>query len=312
MKPSISVVIPVYNGYSTLKDLIQRLDVELKKISRRFEIILINDGSPDQSWKLIEELAVKNHHVHGINLMRNYGQHNAIFCGLMTAKYELIVTLDDDLQHPPEEITHMLDCLNQGYDVVYGTPLKETHGLFRDLASVITKLILANLNGCKKRSVSWVRFGIFKAEVCKAFSNYQGPYVNIDVLLTWGTKNFGSVPVNHLSRNTGKSNYNFRKLTNHAMNLITGFSTLPLQMASLTGFGFTIIGFIILIYVLLRYVISGVIVPGFTFLASIVVIFSGATLFALGIIGEYLARMYFRLMDKPKYVIRNYTIFPKK
>ncbi len=311
MKPSISVVIPVYNGSSTLTDLIKRLDLELKKISRKFEIILINDGSPDQSWKLIEELSVKNHHVHGINLMRNYGQHNAIFCGLMTAKYELIVTLDDDLQHPPEEITHMLDCLNLGYDVVYGTPLKETHGLFRDLASVMTKLILANLMGAKNaRSVG--PFRIFKAEVCKAFSNYQGPYVNIDVLLTWGTINFGSVQVNHLSRNTGKSNYNFRKLTNHAMNLITGFSTLPLQMASLTGFGFTIIGFIILIYVLLRYVLSGVIVPGFTFLASIVVIFSGATLFALGIIGEYLARMYFRLMDKPKYVIRNYTNFPKK
>ncbi len=311
MKPSISVVIPVYNGRSTLTDLTKRLDLEMKKISRIFEIILINDGSPDQSWKLIEELALKSRHVHGINLMRNYGQHNAIFCGLMNAKYDLIVTLDDDLQHPPEEITHMLDCLNQGYDVVYGTPLKETHGLFRDLASVMTKLILANLMGAKTaRSVG--PFRIFKAEVCKAFSHYQGPYVNIDVLLTWGTKNFGYVPVNHISRNTGKSNYNFRKLTNHAMNLITGFSTLPLQMASLTGFGFTIIGFIILIYVLLRYVISGVIVPGFTFLASIVVIFSGATLFALGIIGEYLARMYFRLMDKPKYVVRNYTKLPKK
>jgi undecaprenyl-phosphate 4-deoxy-4-formamido-L-arabinose transferase len=224
----------------------------------------------------------------------------------MSAKHELIITLDDDLQHPPEEIPHLIERLNQGYDVVYGTPRKEKHGLFRDFASVMTKLILANLMGAKNaRSVG--PFRIFKAEVCKAFLHYQGPYVNIDVLLTWGTNKFGSIPVNHLSRSAGKSNYNFKKLINHAMNLITGFSTLPLQFASLTGFGFTIIGFIILIYVLMRYVIFGVVVPGFTFLASIVVIFSGATLFALGIIGEYLARMYFRLMDKPKYVIRDNT-----
>jgi glycosyltransferase involved in cell wall biosynthesis len=306
MKPSISVVIPVYNGISTLTELIERLDAELKKISRDYEIILINDGSPDQSWQLIEALSVKYRHVQGINLMQNYGQHNAIFCGLMNTRFELIATLDDDLQHPPEEIIHLLDCLNQGYDVVYGTPKKETHGLFRDLASVFTKLILANLMGAKNaRSVG--PFRVFKAEVFKAFSHYQGPYVNIDVLLSWGTNKFGSIPVNHLSRSVGKSNYNFRKLMNHTMNLITGFSTLPLQMASMTGFGFTIIGFVILIYVLVRNIIFGVVVPGFTFLSSIIAIFSGATLFALGIIGEYLARMYFRLMDKPKYWIKNKT-----
>ncbi len=306
MKPSISAVIPVYNGASTLGELVKRLESVFKKVSRNFEIILINDGSVDDSWKIIEDLSTRYPHVHGINFLRNYGQHNAIFCGLMNSKFELIVTLDDDLQHPPEEISKMLDCLNQGFDVVYGTPKKETHGLFRDLASVMTKMILANMMGAKNaRSVG--PFRVFRSTIINAFSHYQGPYVNIDVLLTWGTSRFGSMQVNHVLRTSGISNYNFRKLLNHAMNLITGFSTLPLQFASLTGFAFTIIGVAILIFVLLRYIISGVVVPGFTFLASIVTVFSGATLFALGIIGEYLARMYFRLMDKPKYVIRNIT-----
>jgi undecaprenyl-phosphate 4-deoxy-4-formamido-L-arabinose transferase len=140
--------------------------------------------------------------------------------------------------------------------------------------------------------------------VTRAFSHYEGSFVSIDVLLTWGTSRFAATPVRHERRKRGDSGYTFRKLITHAMNMMTGFTTLPLQLASLIGFGFTLFGFGVLAWVLLRYFTYGDAVPGFPFLASIVALFSGAQLFALGIIGEYVARIHFRTMQKPPYVIR--------
>lgn len=238
-----------------------------------------------------------------MNLMRNYGQHNALLCGIRAARYGLIVTMDDDLQHPPEEITKLLTALAGGHDVVYGTPDHEQHGLGRDLASMITKLALKNVMGAEvARQVS--AFRIFRAEVAKAFAHYEGSFVSIDVLLTWGTNRFSATRVRHEPRQQGSSGYTVRKLITHAINMMTGFSTLPLQVASVVGFTFTFLGFCALVYVLVRYVTLGDPVPGFPFLASIVAVFSGAQLFALGIIGEYLARMHFRIMQKPPYLER--------
>jgi undecaprenyl-phosphate 4-deoxy-4-formamido-L-arabinose transferase len=150
-------------------------------------------------------------------------------------------------------------------------------------------------------------FRIFYTYLRDAFKNYQGSSVNIDVLLTWGTEKIGFVEVPHNIRKIGRSTYTFRKLVVHALNLITGFSTLPLRLASGVGFLFIFIGFYILLYVLIRFMIQGGVVPGFTFLASVIIIFSGVQLFTLGIMGEYMARMYFRLMDKPTYTEKMYT-----
>jgi undecaprenyl-phosphate 4-deoxy-4-formamido-L-arabinose transferase len=235
--------------------------------------------------------------------MRNYGQHNALLCGIREARYGVVVTMDDDLQHPPEEIPKLLAALAEGYDVVYGTPQQEQHGLGRDLASMITKIALQNVMGAEiARQVS--AFRAFRAEVAKAFAHYDGAFVSIDVLLTWGTNRFHATPVRHESRKQGTSGYTVRKLITHAINMMTGFSTFPLQLASVVGFAFTILGFCVLVYVLLRFLTRGDPVPGFPFLASIVAVFSGAQLFALGIIGEYLARVHFRSMQKPPYVVR--------
>jgi undecaprenyl-phosphate 4-deoxy-4-formamido-L-arabinose transferase len=193
--------------------------------------------------------------------------------------------------------------LGQGSDVVYGRPAQEQHGLLRDLASLTTKLALQNMMGAAiARQVS--AFRVFRAEVANAFRHYEGPFVSIDVLLTWGTNRFAATPVRHEPRAQGASGYTFRRLFTHTMNMMTGFSTMPLQIASLVGFAFTLFGFGVLCYVLIRYFLQGTPVPGFPFLASIVALFSGAQLFALGIMGEYLARMHFRSMQKPPYVVR--------
>lgn len=301
--PSVSVVVPVYNSEDTLGELVQRLDVILQSDTSRFEVVFVNDGSHDASWRVISQLAGKHAWIRGIDLMRNYGQHNALLAGIRAAACEVIVTMDDDLQHPPEEIPRLLDQLAKGQDVVYGTPQTEQHGLWRDLASQVTKLALQGaMHGETARQVS--AFRAFRTQLRDAFSSYSGPFVNVDVLLTWGTRRFSSVPVRHDARRVGESNYTFRQLLTHALNMMTGYSTVPLQLASLVGFAFALFGMLVLVLVTARYLIQGGIVPGFAFLASIIAIFSGAQLFALGIMGEYLARMHFRTMEKPAYTIR--------
>ena len=299
----LSVVVPVYRSELILPELVQRLEDVLRATSSRYELVLVDDCSPDGSWEVICRLAQQHHWIRPINLMRNSGQHNALLCGIRAAKNEVIMTMDDDLQHPPEEIPKLLAVLNQGYDVVYGTPQQEEHGLLRDLASLITKMTLQNVMGAEiARQVS--AFRAFRAQVANAFAHYEGSFVSIDVLLTWGTSRFATTPVRHERRKQGNSGYTFRKLITHAMNMMTGFTTLPLQLASLIGFGFTLFGLGVLVWVLLRYFTYGDPVPGFPFLASIVALFSGAQLFALGIIGEYVARIHFRTMQKPPYVVR--------
>jgi len=238
--------------------------------------------------------------------MRNYGQHGALLCGIRAARYEVVVTIDDDLQTPPEEIPKLLAEIEMGFDVVYGTPQKESHGFLRNLASKFTKIALQSTMGVETaRKVS--AFRAFRTELREAFANYDGPFVSIDVLLTWGTRKFSALAVRNDKRAVGVSNYTLGKLVSHAINMITGFSTLPLQIASITGFLFTFFGLGVLLYVIGRYLLNGSAVPGFPFLASVIAIFSGAQLFTLGIMGEYLARMHFRMMSRPSYSIRSMT-----
>jgi len=300
---ALSVVIPVYNSEGSLLKVSEQLLDFFRREQIRGEIILVNDGSRDRSWERIVEASAAHPEIHGVNLMRNYGQHNALLCGIRLARFDVIATMDDDLQHPVTELPKLLARLEEGYDVVYGTPRRERHGFFRDAASRITKLALQGAMGAETaRSVS--AFRVFRTPVREAFAAYEGSFVSIDVLLTWGAARFSAVEVEHLPRPIGTSNYTLGKLVRHALNMVTGFSIWPLQAASLIGFAFTAFGGLVLAYVLGRYFLQGNPVAGFPFLASIVAIFSGAQMFALGIIGEYLARMHFRSMQRPPYSVR--------
>jgi undecaprenyl-phosphate 4-deoxy-4-formamido-L-arabinose transferase len=301
---SLSVVVPVYNSEGSLPLLVNRLSSILPNVAPRFELILVNDASADASGSVVDQLTAEYGWIVGIHLMRNFGQHNALLSGIRDAQFETIITLDDDLQNPPEEIPRLLVKLNEGFDVVYGFPERESHGLWRDLASRITKATLRNAMGVDVASrVSSYR--AFRAQVRSAFANYHGAFVSVDVLLSWGTSQFAAIPVKNPPRVVGKSNYTVGKLIIHAVNMVTGFSVMPLQVASMLGFAFAIFGFSLLVYVLERYIVNGDTVVGFPFLASALSIFSGVQLFSLGIIGEYLARMHFRLLDKPTYTVRS-------
>lgn len=303
MAHSLSIVIPVYRSEQIVPLLAQQLTAALSTITDRYEIILVNDGSPDESWEAIQRTIPAYPAIRAINLMRNYGQHNALLAGIRAARYDIVVTMDDDLQHPPGEIPRLLAKLDEGYDVVYGTPQAMQHGVLRNLASRITKLALQSMMGAETaRNIS--AFRAFRTQVRVAFDQYNSPSVNIDVLLTWATRRFSYIRVVHAPRAAGESNYTLGKLLVHAITMITGFSAWPLRMASMLGFALTLFGMGVLSYVLGRYLVLGYSVPGFPFLASVIAIFSGAQMFALGMIGEYIARIHFRTMDRPPYVIR--------
>jgi undecaprenyl-phosphate 4-deoxy-4-formamido-L-arabinose transferase len=300
---SLSIVIPVYRGAKTISTLMVALAEELPKIADSYEVIMVEDDGGDESWTVIQELTQHYAYLRGIKLMRNFGQHAALLCGIRAAQYEIIVTMDDDLQHPASEIKKMLAKLEEGSDVVYGFPADRHHNAGRSLGSFLIRFALGTAMGVSvARYVS--AFRAFRTQLRDAFEHYQSPYVSIDVLLTWGTTRFSHTFVEHQERTTGTSGYTLHKLISHAITMLIGFSILPLRLASYLGFALTIFGLLLLIYIIpIRFLIWGVgEVPGFTFLASIVSIFSGTQMFTIGIIGEYLARIHFRLMDKPTYV----------
>jgi undecaprenyl-phosphate 4-deoxy-4-formamido-L-arabinose transferase len=304
MEQGLSIVIPVYNSEGSLPLVLAALDKVLPSLAPLHEIILINDGSRDGSWSVIQAAAAANPRVHGVNMMRNFGQHNALLYGIRAARYDRVVTLDDDLQNPPEEIPRLLEALTPDRDVVYGYPRQQEHGVLRDLASRITKLVLQKAMGAETAGhIS--AFRVFRTRLRDAFVQYRGSFVNLDVLLTWGSHRFAAVEVRHEPRTIGASNYTLGRLFKHAFNMLTGFSVVPLQAAGWIGLLFAVFGFCILVFVLGRYFISGSTTPGFPFLASIIAIFSGVQLCALGIMGEYLARMHDRMVDRPTYVIRD-------
>lgn len=301
LPPGISVVVPVYNSEGSIPELVRRLKAVLDGTGLPWEAVLVNDSSGDRSWEAVCE-ASADPRIRAFRLARNSGQHNALLCGIRAARFDTCVTMDDDLQNPPEEIPRLLEHLTTSLDVVYGYPEAERHSFLRNLASRLTKLALRKSLGVQTAGrVS--AFRAFRTGVREAFATYNGPFVSIDVLLTWGTRRFGAVQVRHDSRAIGRSNYTVGRLVTHAFNMVTGFSTLPLEAASLLGFVFMFFGICVLAFVLVRFFASGGSVPGFPFLASIISIFSGVQLFSLGVIGEYLARMHFRLMGIPGYTV---------
>jgi glycosyltransferase involved in cell wall biosynthesis len=301
----ISVVVPVYNSEHSLRLLAERLEPVLRAHAGQFELILVNDGSRDRSWEVVQELAAAHRWITGINLTRNFGQHSALLCGIRAAQFQVLVTIDDDLQHPPEELPTLLAKLEEGADVVYGTPETQQHGLWRDVASTLTKLSLRAAMGVPT-ATDVSAFRVFRTTLRDGFSGYHSPFVFIDVLLAWTTTRFASVRVRHEPRPFGESNYTFRKLVVHAVNMATGFSVWPLQLATLIGLGTISFGLVWMVFTLIRVAFFGVPVPGVPLLSILIIVFAGAQLFALGIIGEYLARMHFRTMDRPPFVIREH------
>ncbi len=230
----LSIVVPVYNGELSLPELAQRVCQSMLALGQDFELILVDDASQDGSWNVIQSLVATIQQVKGFRFSKNYGQHNALLCGIRAARYSICVTMDDDLEHAPEHIGTLLDRLNQGADVVYGSPIQHQRSAHRDFGSMAIRLALAHVLGVRQgRFIS--AFRVFKTRLRDTFSQYSGPFVSIDALLNWGTTHFNHVPVQFQQRKHGSSNYNIIKLMGHAVDIISGFSVIPLRSASLMG-----------------------------------------------------------------------------
>lgn len=305
----VSVVVPVYNSEKLLPDLVARLQPVLAANRGRYELILVNDGSRDRSWDLIRSLAREHPWIRGFNLMRNYGQHRALTAGIMAARHECIVTMDDDLQNPPEEIPRLLAELGRGYDLVYGVPEKKSHAFWRNAASGMIRVALRGIAGAEiARSAS--SFRALRSGLKETLAACRSPFVPIDVPLAWATARMSAVTVRHHPRSDRRSTYRLGTLIFQAVNTITGFSVLPLKIASGIGFVFTVVGMGVLAYAVGRRLILGYSMPGFPFLASAIALFSGAQLFALGVIGEYLSRLYLQSLGMPGSIVRERTDQP--
>jgi undecaprenyl-phosphate 4-deoxy-4-formamido-L-arabinose transferase len=300
--PSVSVVVPVYNGRDSIRELASRVDATLTA-DVDWELIFVVDGSPDDSWQIVRELAAQYPQIRGLELSRNFGQHSALLAGIRSARHDIIVTMDDDLQHRPETIPVLLEAMDDDIDLVYGVSPRREHSFWRNVTSRLAKTVMGWTIGGRMLRDSGA-FRAFRTPLRTGFEHVSDSYISIDVLLSWVTVRYRSVVTPMDQRESGASNYTVRTLLKHALNMVTGYSSRPLRLVAWLGFGFALFGSGALVFVLVRYFTSATEVPGFAFLASLISILAGAQLFGLGVIGEYLGRMHFRSMHRPVYVIR--------
>lgn len=287
-----------------LPKLVERIDAVMPHVTSAYEVILVVDGSPDrETWEAAHQLALLHPPVTAIRLARNYGQHNALIAGMRAARHDVIITMDDDLQHPPEEIPKLIEALTDDLDLVYAQSVEEEHGVMRSLASRIVKAALAKVMGVRDAGVLSA-FRIFRTFLRGAFDNVSGPHVSVDVALSWATTRVGAVTVRMDDRAEGNSGYTFRSLVRHALNLILGYSTKPLRMVTYLGFLVGICGLVLATIVLWSYFAGDTTIAGFTTIASMVSIFASAQLIAIGGLGEYIGRIHSSGMGRPTYVIR--------
>lgn len=297
---SVSVVVPVYRSVDTLPLLVARVHAALA--DRPHEVVFVDDGSPEATWEMVATLARNDPRVVGLRFGRNAGQHSALLAGVRAARYPITVTIDDDLQNPPEQIPTLLAALTDDVDVVYGSPEKVAQRGWRRASSAAIRALMASALGAEN-AARMSSFRAFRTRLRDGFEADLGPSVSLDALLSWSTSKFGSVTVPHHERTDGSSNYTFRRLLRFALDVATGYSAVPLQIAMGLGLLTAVFGFGVLVFVVGRAVTTSASVPGFPFLASIIAVFSGVQLITIGIIGEYLARMHFRIMRKPSYVV---------
>jgi len=300
----LSIVVPVYNSGATIPHLLERLSRVLATNSQRYEIILVDDGSRDDSWSVIQSLLPQyRDHLVAVQLMRNYGQHNTLMCGLNLARGAYVVTMDDDLQNPPEEIPKMLAYIQeQGLDLVYGCPSNRNHAAWRNLGSSI---IWHFYRTVFRNPITPTPFRIMRQQLAKSVMFYDLNFTYLDGLFAWCTSRIGGIEVEHHARAEGRSGYSLGKLLGLALNLYTNFSLIPLQVVSALGFITAASGFLVGVYYLFQYLATSIVVPGFASTIIAILMLGGAQLLALGVIGEYLGRLHLNVNRKPQYVIRH-------
>ena len=302
---SLSIVIPVYNGARTIGALIDALAG--LKIPGGHEVVLVNDGSPDDSEAVCRKLVERSDiPITFANLSHNFGEHNAVMAGLSFARGDYVITMDDDLQNPPEEVARLVAYTKeQKLDVVYTRYRTKQHALWRNLGSRFANWA-ANLVLEKPKELYLSSFRCISAFVVEHVLRYQGPYPYVDGLILQVTRNVGSLEVMHLPRAEGRSNYTLRRLVRLWLNMFVNFSVIPLRASALIGFFTSILGIIWAVETVLE-ALTGRPPEGWASLMVAVLLLSGLQLMLLGIVGEYLGRVFLTANRKPQYIVRDST-----
>lgn len=300
----VSFVIPCYRSEVTLLNVVGEIDETMKGlIAYDYEIVLVNDSSPDNTWETIKSLVAEHKNITGINFARNFGQHGALMAGLREAKGDYVVCLDDDGQTPADEVGKLLEKLDEGYDAVYASYAKKKHSAFRNFGTFMNEKMAEKLLGKPKELFVSSYFGV-KRFVVDDMIRYENAYPYVIGLVLRATKNICNVPVNHRNREVGTSGYTLGKLLNLWINGFTAFSVKPLRIATGIGAVCAGLGFIYGIYTIIKKLI-GVDVPmGFSALMTALMFIGGMLMLMLGLVGEYIGRVYISMNNSPQYVIR--------
>lgn len=306
MKNLFSIVIPVYNSEKSLSDLYNRIKkVFTEEIKQDFEVILVDDSSTDNSFEIMTKLRAQDKRVKIVQLARNFGQHRALMCGFGYAIGEFVITMDDDLQHPPEEIVKLVDCINENLeiDVVLGRYDLKKHGFFRNFGTTISNHITFLMMKPGQR-LQMTSFRIMRKYVVDAILCYETETPIIGHLILATTNRIVNVTVHHDPRKHGRSGYSFNYLKKTFFENIIENSDIPLKCVGYLGFIVFVISLILAIYRLVQYFFVGVTVAGWTSTILLILFFGGVTLFSIGILGSYLLRVLKESKRSPMYIIR--------
>jgi len=290
----ISFVIPVYRSEDILPTLASNISKTMKRMKVKYELIFVCDASPDRSWVTIKKLSKQFPQIKGLLLRTNVGQHNALMAGFSKARGDIIVTMDDDLQHSPEDSVLLINKIKDGYDVSYGKFKKRNHSGWKVFGSFFNNLIASFLLK-KPFNLYFSPFRAFTSEIKDEILAYRGPFVYVDGLIFSCTKNIASVEINHFERHSGSSSYDLKKSISLYLKMATSFSIFPLRLSSFLGFIFSITGFMLALYFLFQKLLYNNTPQGWTSLIVIVLILAGAQMILLGVIGEYVGRIFLTL-----------------
>jgi len=298
----LSIVIPVYNSESILSELLVQI-TEKVDFTDDYEIILVNDCSPDNSWQIMKKLTSTYQRLKIINLRKNSGQHNAIMAGLNYSNGDVIIMMDDDLQHSPIYIKELYNQIKNGYDVCYTKYLNRKHDGWKIIGSKFNDAV-ANILLDKPKGLYMSSFKAIDKSIKDEIIKYDGPYAYVDGLILSVTNSVTTIPIQHQKRFIGDSNYNLISLITLWTKMATSFSVLPLRLATIVGFVISILSFVLGVYFILSKLFGSYTPDGWTSLIVIILFLGGIQLLSLGIIGEYIGRSYLKVNGKKQYIVK--------
>lgn len=300
----VSFVIPCYRSEQTITHVVDEIRRTLARLSEYdYEIILVNDCSPDNTFEVIRELCEKDSRITGINLAKNFGQHAALMAGFRHVQGDIVVCLDDDGQTPADEVGKLLCGIEKGSDVVYARYNHKKHSTFRNFGSHVNELMTRLMLG-KPKELFVSSYFAAKRFIIDEIIRYENSYPYVIGLVLRSTKKITNVEVNHREREAGTSGYTLKKLLGLWFNGFTSFSVQPLRIATVMGGSFAVLGFIYAIYTIIKKFVNPAVPMGFSSLMSAILVIGGMVMIMLGLIGEYIGRIYITLNNSPQYVIR--------